>query len=53
MMRGAPPVIYQDIQQRYKKSNNKNCDIDVGKTKWMRTKQSPEIYIPSKQELGL
>ena len=48
MMWGAPPVIYQDIQQRYKKSNNKNCDIDVGKTKWMRTKQSPEIYILSK-----
>lgn len=44
MLRGAPPVIYQDIQQRYKKSINKNCGIDVGKTKWMRTKQSPEIY---------
>ena len=47
-MRGAPPVIYQDIQQRYQRSNNKNGGIDVGITKWMRKQNRVLNYILSK-----
>ena len=45
MMRGAPPVIYQDIQQRYKKSNNKSCDIALKYFKIIIVYNSDNIMI--------